>query len=175
MKKDLTLAFLLLSMAVFTRLIPHGWNITLMGAVALSAGFLISRKSIAVLVPLVAVIISDLFLGFHSTIYYVYGAYILMVAMTSGVGQNRWGTVLATSALGSFLFFLITNFGVWHLEGLYPHTFSGLMQSYIMGLPFYRGQFVADVVGSFAIVYAFNFLLKKVLQQTLSIKEFSRG
>ena len=175
MKKDLTIAFVLMSLGILTRLIPHGWNMTLMGAVALIAGFLISRKSIAVLVPLVAVIISDLFLGFHSTIYYVYGAYIAMVALTSSVGQSRWGTVLATSTLGSFLFFIITNFGVWYVEGIYPHTFSGLMQSYMMGLPFYRAQFLMDVVGSFGLVYGFRFLFKKVLRQTPSVKELSRG
>ncbi len=175
MKKDLTIAFILVALGVLTRLVPHGWNMTLMGAVALSAGFLISRKSIAVLVPLAAVIVSDLFLGFHSTIYYVYGAYILMVALASVAKGNRWGSVLATSALGSFLFFIITNFGVWHVEGIYPYTLSGLMQSYMMGIPFYRAQFLIDVVGSFGLVYGFKFLFQKVLRQTLSVKEFSRG
>jgi len=175
MKNDLFIAFILILLGVVTRLVPHGWNITLMGAVALSGGFLISRKSVAVLVPLVAVIISDVFLGFHSTIYYVYGAYILMVALASVVGGSRWGSVLATSALGSFLFFILTNFAVWHVEGIYPHTLAGLTQSYMMGIPFYRAQFLIDVLGSFGLVYGFTFLFKKVLRQPLSVKEFSRG
>ncbi|MFM6400989.1 MAG: DUF6580 family putative transport protein, partial [Planktothrix sp.] len=48
--------------------------------------------------------------------------------------------IIATST-----FFLITNFGAWIGNPLYPQTFQGLMASYIAGIPFLQGSFLGDI------------------------------
>lgn len=46
--------------------------------------------------------------------------------------------------LASLLFFLISNFGVW--LNWYPNTLSGLMQCYVLALPFYWRTLIGDLV-----------------------------
>lgn len=48
--------------------------------------------------------------------------------------------------LGSMVFFLWTNFVSWLRQALpYPQTVEGLLQSYAMGLPFWRGTLTGDL------------------------------
>ena len=55
----------------FTRLIPHPPNVVPIAAMALFAGAFFSNRMLAYLVPLAAMIISDVIIGFHSTVWYV--------------------------------------------------------------------------------------------------------
>jgi hypothetical protein len=76
---------------------------------------------------------------------YVYGSFILtgIIGLWLKNHKNAQNIVGAT-LLSSVLFFLITNFGVW-AAGWYPRTLSGLMQSYMMGLPFFRNTVLGDL------------------------------
>ena len=69
--KFLTLTLMILA-AAFTRLIPHYPNFTAVGAIALFGGAYFSKKYLAFIVPIVALLISDLFLGFYSGMWVVY-------------------------------------------------------------------------------------------------------
>ena len=102
--------FLLVAVAVFSRLIPHPWNLTAVGAVALFAGAYLRPQSLAFIVPLVAFFITDFILGFHNTMIFTYGA----VAICSWLGirylqRPEPGKVLGTSLAASVIFFLISN------------------------------------------------------------------
>jgi len=56
-----------------------------------------------------------------------------------------------TGALtGALIFFLITNFGVW-FGGMYEASFNGLIQSYIMGLPFFGYSLISTFIFAAAI------------------------
>ena len=59
--------------------------------------------------------------------------------------------------VGSIVFFLLTNFGVWLQHVIkpelfvgapfqFPASFGGLMNCYEVALPFYRGTIIADLV-----------------------------
>ncbi len=153
--KNNILFVILVFIGALSRLIPHGWNFTAIGAVALVAGFLILNKALAVATPLLALLISDLVIGFHSTMIYVYGAYALIV----GLGilfkyQKQFKNIILTSVTGSLLFFMITNFGVWAEGIIYAKNFSGLMESFVMGIPFYRNQFLSDLILTPIIYYS---------------------
>ena len=142
--------------AVAMRLLPHPANAAPIAAMALFGGTYLNKKY-AVIVPLAALFISDLFLGFHATMFYVYSA-MLLVGLIGIYLRNHKNVqnILGASLLSSTLFFLITNFGVW-AQGAYARDIAGLFQSYVMGLPFFRNTIIGDLfyVGLFFGSYAF--------------------
>lgn len=126
------------------RVLPHEPNFAPIAAIALFGGVYLNKKY-AIILPLAAMIISDFFLGFHDTLLYVYGAFLLTGVMGLWLRKHKnVGTVFGTALTSSLLFFLITNFGVW-AQGMYARDLSGLMQSYIMGLPFLRNTLLGDL------------------------------
>ena len=63
--------FLILSLA-FIRLIPHAPNFTPIIAMSIYAGIKFNNKYLALMVPLFSMVISDLFIGLHSSMLAVY-------------------------------------------------------------------------------------------------------
>jgi hypothetical protein len=64
----------------------------------------------------------------------------------------------AASIAGSVLFFVVTNFGVWARDGLYPHTLAGLANCYVAALPFFQNGLVGDLFFTGALFGGFEFL-----------------
>ena len=129
------------------RLIPHWPNFTPIAAIALFGGTFLKRKDLAFLVPIVAMLLSDLIIGFHSTMLPVYLSFIAIVGF--GLLLQRKLTVvntLSASLAASVMFYLVTNFASW-TSGLmpYPMNIAGLMQSYIAGLPFLFNGVLGDL------------------------------
>jgi hypothetical protein len=149
MKRDIFLAVLLICVAVTSRALPHLLNFTAVGAAALVAGYMISSRWMAISVPLVALLLSDLVLGFHDTVIFVYTGFALMtgIAMLPRTSQ-WWMRFLILPVVASASFFLLTNFGAWYMDNgvLYSRDLSGLLQSYVSGIPFYRTQLASDLV-----------------------------
>ena len=120
-------------------------NFTPIAAMALFGGVYLNKK-FAFVIPLAAMFVSDIFLGFHQAMPYVYGSFILAVVIGLWLKNNKSAkNIFCASLISSILFFLITNFGVW-AGGWYPRTLSGLMQSYIMGIPFFRNTVLGDLL-----------------------------
>jgi hypothetical protein len=132
---------------VMMRLIPHWPNFTPIAAIALFGGTFLKRKELAFLVPVLAMLLSDLIIGFHSTMLPVYLSFIAIVGMGL-VLQKRLTVVntLSAALASSVLFYLVTNFASW-TSGLmpYPLNVAGLMQSYIAGLPFLFNGILGDL------------------------------
>lgn len=162
MKRNFFIFTALVVLGVFSRLVPHGWNFTAIGAISLVSGLLISNRFLSLITPFVALVISDLYLGFHYTIPFVYGAYALIAALGFAFNQQKhFKNILAMSVASSLIFFVISNFGVWVVEdGLgYAKNFSGLMECFAMGVPFYRNQFLSDLILTPVLFYSFVHLL----------------
>ncbi len=137
----------LIVLAAFTRLIPHPYNFTAVGAMALFGGAMIKPRALAFLLPLLAMLISDIFLPPHSNMFAVYISFMIITLLGIWVGRNRSvGRVIAGSLTGSFLFFLITNFAVWMGSATYPQDLSGLIACYTMALPFYESSIFGNLV-----------------------------
>ena len=157
---------LLILLAVFSRFISHAWNFTLMGGVAIFAGGFFRSKAIAAFVVLGSLLLSDAVIGFHNQMLPVYFGFLVMMALGSLLTVNSSRTsVLVTSLVGSLSFFIITNFSVWFEATLYPQTFSGLMDCYLMGIPFFRNQLIGDIVSSSAL-----FAIAKAAQSLYEVK-----
>ena len=128
---------LIIVLAAITRLMPHPPNFTPIIAIGLFGGAYIHNRSLAVLIPIGAMFLSDLFLGFHGTVYFVYGSFLLVTIL--GMILIKKITIIncTVAALSSsFLFFLITNLGVWLTSSYYPKNIQGIITCYTMALPF---------------------------------------
>ena len=122
-------------------------NVSPITAVALFSGAYLADRKMALLVPLLAMLASDLVLGFHSTMVFVYAAFALMVGMGMWLSTRRCAQlIIAASLLASVLFFLVTNFGVWLLMDIYPMTAAGLLASYIAAIPFFQMTLMGDLL-----------------------------
>ena len=145
--------------AALSRFIPHPPNITAVGALALFSGAHFGRKS-RFIVPLTALLISDIILGFHTTMPFVYGSFVIAIFLGSFLAKHpgavRLGMLTLTS---SVLFFIITNFGVWYTSTMYAPTMSGLMNAYVMGIPFFRNTILGDFMYSFGFFYGYQYSL----------------
>jgi len=132
--------------AAFSRLIPHPPNFTAIGAIALFGGAYFSKKYMAFLVPLTAMLLSDLIIGFHQGMYAVYisFAFIVMIGMLLR-DNKKIGSIFLASLSASVLFFVITNFAQWVTDPFYAKTGAGLIQCYTMAIPFFQNTIIGDL------------------------------
>ncbi|MCX5711869.1 MAG: hypothetical protein NTY47_02215, partial [Candidatus Omnitrophica bacterium] len=84
----------------------------------------------------------------HSAMAFTWGGFMI-ISMLGLMLKNRKsvGNVITMSVVSSVVFYAVSNFGVW-VTGWYPRTLSGLVDCYIMGLPFLRDFTVATLVYS---------------------------
>jgi hypothetical protein len=142
-----------------TRNVEDLSNFTPLGAIFLFSGAYFSDKKFSFIVPMVAMFITDLFVGFHSTMPFVYGAFaisILIGFQLRNVKEPKAIKIVGASLLGSVLFFLITNFGAWLAIDFYPKTIDGLSLAYVEGIPFFRNTIVGDLFYSSVFFGAFE-------------------
>lgn len=166
MRSTLTLMIGLAAFTLLWRVLPHGWNMTPVLALALFAGARLQAPALRFVLPLAVMLLSDLLLGFHDTMLYVYAALLLVVLMGQGLGgKASLPGHAGMSVAGSLTFFLITNFGVWMSGALYPLTAEGLVSSYIMGLPFLWKTLAGDLF--FVVMF---FALFRLLAQTQQVR-----
>ena len=157
--------------AAMTRLIPHPANFTVIGALALFSGAYLPKK-VHFFIPLTAMLLSDLIIGFHSAMPYVYASFILIGLMGVYLKKNRsFGTLFTITLSSSLLFFFITNFGVWATGTMYAKNVYGLLQSYVMGLPFLRNTMLGDLFYTFAFFYGYQY--SEIILRKFSFKKIS--
>jgi uncharacterized membrane protein len=144
--KKLINPLLVIFIAIILRFIPHPANVAPIAAMALFGGAYLNKKY-ALIVPLIAMFISDLFLGFHQSMPFVYGSFLFTGVFGIWLRDKKTiANVVIASVTSSVFFFLITNFGFWLSDSLYPKTFSGQLQAYYYGLPFFRNTLIGDLL-----------------------------
>ena len=160
--KEKLFPVLVVLMAVVMRFLPHPANIAPIAAMALFGGAYLNKKY-AVVLPLLAMLISDLFLGFHKTMLFVYGSFL--IASIIGINLKnkvKIKPVLGASLLSSVVFYVVTNFGVWLTSGMYEMTFLGLIKCYVLAIPFFRNTlagylfYTVMMFGGYEIVLRLN-------------------
>ncbi|AZZ36257.1 hypothetical protein CIK05_05445 [Bdellovibrio sp. qaytius] len=158
----------LLVIAAGSRLVQHSWNFTaIMASAYVFAIIFRDSKTKAILLPVLAMLLSDFFISlnspnfFHSTMAFVYLAIGLSLVPFFASRKSLDKTLVRVAAIlgGSAIFFIVSNFGVWLMDGMYPMTGSGLIQSYTMGIPFFQNQLAADIVLTPLVLFA----MKRVL------------
>ncbi|MEI6899494.1 MAG: DUF6580 family putative transport protein [Bacteroidota bacterium] len=148
------LSFILLAAGL--RVLPHWPNFTPIAAMALFAGTYFDKKQYAFVVPLAAMFISDLIIGFHVNMPAVYLSFGITVLIGNQLRKNvSAGSVFLAALSSSVIFFLVTNFSSWLASPFYAQTFMGLVECYAAGLIFFRDQ-----------AHGFSFFLNEVLGTT---------
>jgi hypothetical protein len=155
MKKVLLIFIVLVAAA--NRIMPHPANFTPLTALALFSGAKLDKKT-AIIIPVLAMLISDFFLGFHLTMPFVYVSFIIITLIGRRLKKEKAFYLLSAGILSSVLFFLITNFGFFLTSGMYPLNLTGLVNAYVMGLPFFRNTFIGDLFYTFILFYGYNYL-----------------
>jgi hypothetical protein len=161
------LAISLIVVGILLRFAPHAPNFTPVAAIALFSGATLSRKK-AFIVPLALMLASDAVIGLHNVVFFTWGAFVLITLLGLGL-QKRFSALKTVSfaLISSLGFFIISNFGVW-LMGWYPHTLSGLLQCYIMALPFLRDFTVSTLIYSAVFFGAYELIARSVKNKKLA-------
>ena len=164
-KRFFALLGIVLSAAAM-RLVPHPPNVTPIAAMALFGGAHFSNKKTAFLIPLIAMYLSDIVLGFlvydfgwfHGFMPFVYISFVMTVCLGLLIRRRLTPITVGGAALvSSILFFIVANFGVWLVGSFYPKTLAGLLTCYVAAIPFLRNTIAGNIgytlvlFGSFAL------------------------
>lgn len=153
MKTDNRLIFIIafIVLGALSRLFPHPFNFTPIAAMALFGGTYLINKKWALLVPITAILASDILMelwngtGFYPDMIFVYGSIAMITCIGFFLrGRDNRQTIMVASLTGSMLFFLITNFGTW-ATGMYGYTAEGLATCYVAAIPFFKGTLMGDL------------------------------
>ena len=163
MKKETTPKVLLIAALIFMTILGRLftnymqiYNFTAVGAGALFAGVVFKDKRYAYLVPLIALLLSDIFFELFTNIQgfygggeqlFVYAAFVLTTFIGTRIKKANVGNIFLASICVGVMFFLLSNLGTFLFRDMYPHTFSGLLTCYLSAIPFYKN----DLFGSFAL------------------------
>jgi len=128
-----------------SRVIKHDWNFTAVFAASFVFVIMFPKSKFkSFIVLFISMLLSDAIIGFHNSMAFVYLGFAL--ALVPAFYAQKTLSKVASLLFGSLIFFLISNFGVWFSGGLYTHDVNGLMNCFTMGLPFYRNQFLSDIL-----------------------------
>ncbi len=169
-KNSRVLSIVFVFIGVLARLLPHAPNFTPIGAIAIFGGAKLP-KAIAIFLPVLIMIIADSFLGFHHLIGYTWGMMLITSVISYKFLRNSFsaGKLLMVTLLSSILFFVVTNLGVW-LEGrMYAMTLPGLIQCYIMAIPFFRSSLLGDLFYT-GVFFGLFELIQQVNLKTQSVR-----
>lgn len=152
--KILTMAGLIF-LAAFSRLVAHPANISPIMAIALFGGAYFEDKRLAFLLPLLAMALSDVFLGFYMVSIFVYISFGIGLLIGFILRKRvKMQNVILASLAGSIVFFLITNFGSWLTDPMYqPLNFESLARCYTLAIPFFRNTLLGDM-GYIAVLFS---------------------
>lgn len=146
-----------IALGLTTRLLPHIPNFTAINAIALMGISVLGSSWASFAVLSFVMLCSDVFFGFHHSMPFVYLSYGLTVILGSYIKAHKSNAGLIL--LSSFIFFAITNFGVWWNGCLYSKDISGFALCYVAALPFLLNQVLADLIFGLSIQCIFGFYL----------------
>jgi hypothetical protein len=145
-----------------SRFIPHPPNFTSLIALSFYVPAFFGLKYIWIV--FIAYFITDIILGLHSTLLFTWGSVVLIGFISKYLNQSLKSRLFG-ALFASLLFFVITNFGVW-LLGMYDYSFKGLLESYIMAIPFYKNTILSTLIYSLIIETIFKFYTLKTSEKS---------
>lgn len=153
MKKEIIFSVIFILGIILTRTLWHlGENIEFVTAFAIASTLLFNNKNFSIAIVILGLIISDLIIG--NTIIFLFTwtgfmAPVIFAKLASRYDFKFIQKLGLTQLLGmgsTLIFFFWTNLGVVLTTTMYTKDLSGLMSSYINGLPFLKTQLVANLL-----------------------------
>lgn len=146
---DLLLVVFLIGFDAIARIVVHAPNFSPVLASALFAGTVLRIQPLALTVPVAAMLLSNLVLGFDdwriATVVYL----SLTLPAVVGILARRYrvSRMLVPAVVSCSLFFFVTtNFAVWAFSGIYTVDMAGLIKCYIAALPFLQYTVAGDLI-----------------------------
>jgi len=153
--------YLKISLGIFvalaaSRFIPHPPNFTSLIALSFYIPALLGLRYLPILI--LSFIITDLFIGFHGVTLFTWGS-VVIIGLFSKYFIKSILSRVSGALIGAFVFFLITNFGVWSL-GSYGYTIEGFILCYTLAIPFFAYNIISTSIFSAIIesIYKFKFI-----------------
>ena len=164
LKKEIFPISLIVILA-FARLIPHPPNFTPIIAVAIISGYFFKNINLSLLTLLIAMLISDLFIGFYENVIFVYASLLLITFVFHKISNKiNFINLFIYGFAGSLIFFVVSNFGVWALgsPGVfnipYDKTLNGLIECYILAIPFFGNTFLSTLIFAYSAIFIYKSL-----------------
>ena len=150
-KKNLQSFFFIFFFLTISRLIPHEPNFTPILSISI-LGFLFSTiLSVKVLIVLGSMFFSDLIIGTHDFMIYVYFSLTLLIIFSNNKNY------IYMMFFGPLIFFIITNFGVWLDSSYYTKNINGLIECFYMAIPFFKNIILSTFFYCILILLTKNF------------------
>ena len=164
LKKEIFPISLILILA-FARLIPHPPNFTPIIAVAIVSGYFFKNLNLSILTLLIAMLISDLFIGFYENMIFVYVSLLLITFVFYKIAiKINFKNLFIYGFVGSLIFFIVSNFGVWALGSpgvndiAYDKSLNGLLECYILAIPFFGNTFLSTIIFAYPAIFIYKSL-----------------
>ena len=139
-----------------SRFIPHPPNFTSLLALSFYIPAVFGIRYIPVVV--FALLFTDLIIGFHSTMIFTSGS-IILIGFISKYFNKSIMFRISGAFFGAVIFFVLSNFGVW-LGGSYGYDLNGLLNCYILALPFFGYSILSTLIFSVIIETVYKFYNK---------------
>jgi len=140
----------------FSRFIPHPPNFTNLLALSFYVPLFLGISFIPVII--FSFLVTDLYFGFHSTLFFTWGSVALIGYLSVYFKGSTAKRFLGVSS-AAILFFIVSNFGVWVLGG-YGYTMTGLINCYILAIPFFWGTLFSTIIYAIIIEFAYKIYLR---------------
>tara|TARA_Y100000996_G_C22351885_1_gene573146 strand:+ start:60 stop:551 length:492 start_codon:yes stop_codon:yes gene_type:complete len=148
-----------ISLAV-SRFIPHPPNFTSLLALSFYIPTILGLRFLPALI--LSFVITDFFIGYHNLTHWTWGSVLLIGFLSQFIKRNYIFRIIGALA-GAFIFFIITNFGVW-ASGAYGYHIPGLIQCYTLAIPFFTSSLISTLLFSLIIEFVvWSLKLKKLL------------
>ena len=144
--KNYILPVSLILILSFARIIPHPWNFTPVLAVGIFSGFYFKQFFVSFFIVIVSMFLGDLYLGFHSTMFFTYVSLAIAVGFGLCIKNFKFKEILWSGLASSAGFFLVTNFGAWITLEMYEKNLAGLVNAYVMGIPFFHNTLISTLL-----------------------------
>jgi hypothetical protein len=141
-----------------SRFIPHPPNFTSLLALSFYIPALLGIRYLPALI--ISFAITDLFIGFHATTLFTWGA-VLFIGLLSRYFVKNIISRVSGALGGACIFFVVTNFGVWSI-GMYGYTMNGLLTCYTLAIPFFAYSLISTLIFSSIIETAYKIKSKKL-------------
>ena len=145
----------------FSRLIPHPWNFTPILAAGIFLGFYFKNFFISFFIIIFSMFLADIFIGFHKTMFFTYISLSLAVLLGLYIKKFKFVEIIFSGLISSICFFIITNFGAWMVLEMYEKNLSGLINSYILAIPFFHNTLISTLLYLLLLKIIFDSILSK--------------
>ena len=129
------------------------------------SGYFFKNINLSFLALIVAMLVSDLFIGFYENVIFVYASLLLITFIFYKISNKiSFKNLFIYGFAGSFIFFVVSNFGVWALGSpgvydiVYEKSLSGLIECYILAIPFFGNTFMSTLIFAYPAIFIYKSL-----------------